>query len=58
MDLIRIGGFALIGFAALVETTLAGAPAAPAPIAGIGLPALVFVAGAYWVGRRLFGGKK
>ena len=58
MDLIRIGGLALVGFAALVETALAGAPAAPGPIAGVGLPALVLVAGAYWVNRRFFGRKK
>jgi hypothetical protein len=58
MTLIRIAGLTLVGFAALVDTALAGSVAAPGPIAGIGLPALVLIGGAYWVGRKLFGRKK
>jgi len=58
MTLIRIAGLALVGFAALVEPALAGAVAAPGPIAGIGLPALVLIGGAYWIGRKFFGRKK
>jgi hypothetical protein len=58
MTLIRIAGLTLVGFAALVEPALAGAVAAPGPIAGIGLPALVLIGGAYWIGRKFFGRKK
>ena len=59
MTLIRIAGLTLVGFAALVQTALAGpAAVAPGPIAGVGLPALVLVAGAYWIGRKFFGRKK
>jgi hypothetical protein len=57
MNLIRIAGLALVGFAALVETALAGGPV-PGPIAGVGLPALVLIGGAYWLGRKFFGRKK
>lgn len=57
MSLIRITGLASLGFAVLVETALAGTPSVPAPIAGIGLPALVLIGGAYWVGRKFFGRK-
>ena len=58
MTLIRIAGLTLVGFAALVDTALAGVVAAPGPIAGVGLPALVLIGGAYWIGRKLFGQKK
>jgi hypothetical protein len=58
MTLIWIAGLTLVGFAVLVDTALAGSVAAPGPIAGIGLPALVLIGGAYWVGRKLFGRKK
>jgi hypothetical protein len=59
MTLIRIAGLTSAGFVALVEPALAGiSVAAPGPIAGIGLPALVLIGGAYWVGRKLFGRKK
>jgi len=59
MTLIRIAGLTLVGFAALVEPALAGlSVAAPGPVAGIGLPALVLIGGAYWIGRKLFGQKK
>jgi hypothetical protein len=58
MNLIRIAGLAAIGFAVLVETAHAGSPGVPGPIAGIGLPALVLIGGAYWIGRKFFGRKK
>jgi hypothetical protein len=54
MSVIRIAGLVSVGFAVLVEPALAQAAPAPGPIAGIGLPALVLVAGAYWVGRKFF----
>jgi hypothetical protein len=57
MNLIRIAGLAFVGFAVLVEPALATAVAAPGPIAGVGLPALVLIGGAYWVGRKVFGRK-
>ena len=59
-NLIRIVGLASLGFAGLVEPALAGPGAAPAPgpVAGVGLSALVLIGGAYWVGRKLFGGKE
>jgi|RhiMetdeSRZDD1v2_1073273.scaffolds.fasta_scaffold175515_2 hypothetical protein len=58
MNLIRIAGLAFVGFAVLVEPALANAVAAPGPIAGIGLPALVVIGGAYWLGRKFFGQTK
>jgi hypothetical protein len=59
MNSIRTASLALVGFAALVETALAGPTAGvPGPIVGVGLPALVLIGGAYWVGRKLFGGKE
>jgi hypothetical protein len=59
MNLIRIAGLASLGFAVLVEAALAGgAVGAPGPIAGVGLPALVLIGGAYWLGRKFFGRKK
>ena len=54
MNIIRIVGLALVGFAALTETALAFVPA-PGPVAGIGLPALVVIGGAYWIGKKVFG---
>ena len=57
MNIIRIAGFASV--AAFVEPALAGgAVAAPGPIAGIGLPALVLIGGAYWIGKKVFGRKQ
>jgi hypothetical protein len=56
MNLFRIVGLASVSFAALVETALAGTAGVPGPIVGVGLPALVLIGGAYWVGRKLFGG--
>ena len=59
MKLIRIAGLASVGLAALVESALAGlSVGAPGPIAGVGLPALVLISGAYWLGRKFFGRKK
>ena len=59
MNLIRIAGLASVGLAALVEPALGGgAVGAPGPIAGVGLPALVLIGGAYWLGRKFFGRKK
>jgi hypothetical protein len=46
------------GLAGLVETAFAGTASVPGPIAGVGLPALVLIGGAYWVGRKFFGRKK
>ena len=57
MNAIRTAGLALIGFAVLVEPALATVPV-PAPIVGAGLPALVLLGGAYWIGRKFFGRKK
>ena len=58
MQAYRILGMATIGFTVLIDPAFAGLPAAPGPIAGIGVPALVIIGGAYWVGRKLFAGKK
>ena len=57
MNLTRIAGLASVGFAVWVEPALAGTTA-PGPIAGVGLPALVLVGGAYWLGRKFFGRKQ
>jgi hypothetical protein len=57
MHLIRIAGLASVSFAALGEPALAGIQAAPGPIAGLGLPALVLIGAAYWLGRKVFGRK-
>ena len=58
MNIYRIFGLATIGLAALVDPAFAAASAAPGPIAGIGLPAVALIGGAYWVGRKLFARKK
>jgi hypothetical protein len=57
MNLIRTAGLALMGFAVLVEPALATVPV-PAPIVGAGLPALILIGGAYWIGRKFFGQKE
>ncbi len=51
-------GLAIIGLAGLVNPAFAGTSAVPGPIAGIGLPALAAIGGAYWVGRKLLVRKK
>ena len=61
MPLYRICGLAVIGLMALMDSAFAGgggSAAAPGPIAGIGLPALALIGGAYWVGRKLLTRKK
>ena len=58
MDIVRIANFALVGFVVSVEPTLAGVPVAPGPVAGVGLPALVLIGGAYWIGKKAFGRKQ
>jgi len=58
MKLIRIAALASVGLAVLIEPVLAGELPAPGPIAGIGLPALALIGGAYWLGRKYFGRKK
>jgi hypothetical protein len=60
MNIIRIVGLAAVGFAVLVEPTFAYEPVvgAPGPIAGVGLPALVLIGGAYWLGRKIFSRKE
>jgi len=57
MNLYRVACLAAMGLTTLIEPAFA-TPAAPGPIAGIGLPALALVGGAYWVGRKLFVRKK
>jgi len=57
MNLYRVLAGAGIGLIALMGPAFAVAEA-PGPIAGIGLPALALIGGAYWVGRRLFARKK
>ena len=58
MNLIQIAGLALVGFAALVEPALAGLSRwGTWSFAGIGLPALVLIGGAYWLGLKFFGRK-
>ena len=58
MNLIRIVGLAAVGIAVWTGPALASVEPAPGPIAGVGLPALALVGGAYWLGRKLFGRKK
>jgi hypothetical protein len=57
MNLYRIFGCAIIGLIVLMEPAFA-IQAVPGPIAGIGLPALALIGGAYWIGRKLFAHKK
>jgi hypothetical protein len=59
MNLFRTVWLVAIGLGALVVPASAGSPfPAPGPIAGIGLPALALIGGAYWLGRKLFARKK
>ena len=59
MNPIRIAGLASVSFTVFVEAAFAGigAAPAPAPIAGLGLPALVLIGGAYWVSRKFLARK-
>jgi hypothetical protein len=56
MNHAQIGSLATICTVFLVEPAFAGGAvaAAPGPIAGLGLPALVLIGGVYWVGRKFF----
>jgi hypothetical protein len=58
VHLYRILGLATIGLTVLMDPAFAGVGPAPGPIAGIGLPALALIGGAYWVGRKLLARKK
>jgi uncharacterized membrane protein len=58
MNVIRIVGFVSVSLAVLVEPALAGVVGVPGPIAGIGLPALALIGGAYWIARKFFGRKR
>ena len=44
---------AAITFIVLGEPALAVFTPVPGPIAGIGLPAVALIGGAYWLGRKL-----
>ena len=57
MNVIRIVGVS-VSLAVLVEPALAGQVGVPGPIAGVGLPALALIGGAYWIGRKFFGRKR
>jgi hypothetical protein len=54
---VRILGLAAISLTIFAEPAFATV-GAPGPIAGVGLPAVALIGGAYWVGRKLFGRKK
>ena len=57
MNMYRIFGLAALGVCVVMGPAFAGEPA-PGPIAGLGLPALALLGGAYWAGRKLLRGKK
>ena len=57
MNICKIVALATVGIVVLIEPVFA-IPATPGPIAGVGLPALAIVGGAYWLGRKLFGHKR
>jgi hypothetical protein len=57
-NMYRVLGLATIGLTAVLNPAFAGGGGAPGPIAGIGLPALALIGGAYWVGRKLLARKK
>jgi len=57
VNVYRICGLTIIGLMALMEFAFAVEPV-PGPIAGVGLPALAVIGGAYWVGRKLLARKK
>jgi len=58
MIFVRATCLAAIGLGVLVAPAFAGEVPAPGPIAGVGMPALALVGSAYWLGRKLFAGKK
>ena len=52
----RIGSAVALVATTLVvlgEPALAAAAPVPGPIAGVGLPAVALIGGAYWLGRKL-----
>jgi hypothetical protein len=54
----RILGLAAMCLTTFVEPALAAKViTSPGPIAGVGLPAVALVCGAYWLGRKFFGRK-
>ena len=57
-NMYRVVGLAAIGLTVSLNSAFAGTVGAPGPIAGVGLPALALIGGAYWVGRKLFARKK
>jgi hypothetical protein len=53
LNLVKPIAFAVVGItAALIEPALAQDVPVPAPIVGAGLPALVVIAGGYWLVRK------
>jgi hypothetical protein len=58
MYIYRTLAVAAIGLTVLMAPAFAGVFSAPGPIAGIGLPALALIGGAYWIGRKMFARKK
>ena len=58
MNLIRIAGLTAVCAVLLIEPAFAQPAPAPGPLAGVGLPALVLVGGAYWLGRRFLARRK
>ncbi len=58
MNKYRSFALAIIGLTVLVGPAFAAGITVPGPIAGIGLPALALIGGAYWLGRRLLVRKK
>jgi len=58
MYVYRIFALATVCISVLMEPAFAGPSPAPGPIAGIGLPALALVGGAYWIGRKFLTRKK
>jgi uncharacterized membrane protein len=54
MRYVLINGLAILSVLAVAtETALAGTTAVPGPIAGAGAPALLAIAGAYWLVRHM-----
>jgi hypothetical protein len=53
MQVYQTVSFAVIVLSALTGSALAGFTPVPGPVAGIGLPALAVIGGAYWIGRKL-----
>jgi hypothetical protein len=54
MKLCSTVSLAAIAFGSLMSSALAGTVTVPGPIAGVGLPALAVIGGAYWAGRKFF----